>query len=112
MTFPLQRDIVFVPFPFSDLSTTKIRPVLVVSNNKINKTSDFIALAITSQIKYGPYAIQIDKNDLETGFIPKQSEIRCDKIGTFEKKLIRKRLCTLNKTAFSVVRAKLTEIFV
>lgn len=31
-----QSEIVLVPFPYSDLSYTKKRPVLIVSNNEYN----------------------------------------------------------------------------
>jgi len=110
----LQRDIVITRFPFTDLTTAKRRPVLVVSNNAINKGKrnlDFIGLALTSKIRSGPYAIQVDNNDLEAGSLPKQSEIRCDKIGTIEKKVIAKKLCRLNHTAFSAVKSKLDKVF-
>ena len=109
-----QQDIVLAHFPFTDLSATKQRPVLVVSNDNINKnkgTLDFIGLAVTSKIRRTSYAVQIDTNDLETGSLPKQSEIHCDKIGTIEKKLALKRLGKLNNTAFSVVKSKLFEVF-
>jgi len=110
----LQRYIVFAPFPFTDLTTTKQRPILVVSNDAINKgkrSLDFIGLAVTSKIHKGPYAVQIDLNDLKTGSLPKQSEIHCDKICTIEKKLVSKKLCQLNNTAFSIVTSKLAEVF-
>lgn len=112
MTDILQRDIVLVPFPFTDFETTKKRPVLVVSNNDINrKQLDFIGLAITSKIRRGPYSVQAKDSDLEAGSFPKQSEIRCDKIATIKKKLIIKKLCKLNNTVFSFVNDQLSSVF-
>jgi mRNA interferase MazF len=44
-------DVVLVPFPFSDLSTTKVRPALVVSGSLYHTTKpDLILAAITSKI--------------------------------------------------------------
>ena len=44
-------DVVLVPFPFTDLTTQKQRPALVVSSKDFNdSSSDAILLAITSQI--------------------------------------------------------------
>ena len=47
----LQRgDIVLVPFPFSDLSATKVRPAVVVSGSLYHSTEpDLILAAITSR---------------------------------------------------------------
>ena len=44
-----QGDIVLVPVPFTDLSSKKRRPVIVVSNNTYNRQSaDVIVVAMTS----------------------------------------------------------------
>lgn len=44
-------DIVLVPFPFSDLSTTKVRPAIVVSSSLYHTTEpDLILAAITSKV--------------------------------------------------------------
>jgi mRNA interferase MazF len=45
-----QKEIYLVPFPFSDFSGKKVRPVLVLSNNKFNRGEDIIVCAITSKI--------------------------------------------------------------
>ena len=44
-------DLVLVPFPFSDLSATKVRPAVVVSGSLYHATEpDLILAAITSKI--------------------------------------------------------------
>ncbi|HEW79056.1 MAG TPA: type II toxin-antitoxin system PemK/MazF family toxin [Phycisphaerales bacterium] len=114
MIFHKQKDIVLVPFLFTDASTKKRRPALIVSNDTINKnweTPDFVALAITSKIRRGSYGIQIGNDDLKKGSLPSKSEIQCDKIFTIEKSLVIKKLCTLNDTVFSLVKSKLAEVF-
>ena len=45
-------DIVLVPFPFTDQSTAKKRPAVVVSSDAYNqKRPDIIIMAVTSQIR-------------------------------------------------------------
>lgn len=44
-----QREIVLVPFPYSDLTNTKRRPVLIISNDDYNrKFHDVVICVITS----------------------------------------------------------------
>ncbi len=46
---PEQGDILLVPIPFTDLSSQKRRPVIVISNNAYNQaTSDMVVVAMTS----------------------------------------------------------------
>lgn len=46
---PEQGDILLIPIPFTDLSSQKRRPVIVVSNNAYNhKTADIVVVAMTS----------------------------------------------------------------
>lgn len=48
-----QGDILLIPIPFTDLSSSKRRPVLVISNNEYNsRTDDIIVTAITSSIDH------------------------------------------------------------
>ena len=48
----LQRgDVVLVPFPFSDLSATKVRPAVVVSSPLYHATEpDLMLAALTSNV--------------------------------------------------------------
>ena len=45
-------DVVLVPFPFTDQTTTKKRPAVVVSSQAYHRTrADLILMAITSQLR-------------------------------------------------------------
>ncbi|MBS3149183.1 type II toxin-antitoxin system PemK/MazF family toxin [Candidatus Woesearchaeota archaeon] len=53
-----QKDIVLLPVPFSDQSSRKVRPAIVVSNDLINNTSeDVILVPLTSVLKEVSYSI-------------------------------------------------------
>jgi len=84
-------EIVLIPVPFSDLSSVKRRPVLVISNTSHNfSNSDIIVVAITSNLQQN--GIVIETKDLLTGELPKMSVIRCDKIYTLEQRIVIKQL--------------------
>jgi len=84
-------EIVLIPVPFSDLSSVKRRPVLVISNTSHNfSNSDIIVVAITSNLQQN--GIVIGTKDLLTGELPKTSVIRCDKIYTLEQRIVIKQL--------------------
>jgi len=52
-------EIVLIPVPFSDLSSVKRRPVLVISNRAHNSTdSDMIVVAITSNLRQDGIVIE------------------------------------------------------
>ena len=69
-----QRDIILIPIPFTDLSSNKKRPVIIVSNNLYNKNNpDIIVVAWTSNLIFkSEYCIEVDSNNLETGKLPKK----------------------------------------
>ncbi len=91
-----QGEIVIVPFPFSDLSSIKQRPVLVLSNNSYNSSSDdIITCGITSNIKDAKSSILITNKDIESGFIPVESRIKVDKLFTLEKSIIKKKIAKI-----------------
>lgn len=91
-------DIVLVPFPFTDQSSHKKRPAVVVSSNSYNENKpDLIIMAITSQItlplSLGEYQI-IDF--LSSGLL-KPSVIK-PVISTVEKTLIIRKLGQLSSS--------------
>lgn len=99
-----QGDIIIVPFPFSNLSGLKQRPVLILSNNHDNSMSDdIITCGITSNLKDSKHSVLIDNIDLEEGIIPLKSRIKVDKLFTLEKSIIRKKIAKINKNSLNKV---------
>jgi mRNA interferase MazF len=76
---PERGDLLLVPFPFSDLSAVKRRPVLVLTAP--DSYGDFIALPVTSrpQTEHG---LPVFADDLVTGSLPAASWIRTNRIVT------------------------------
>ena len=100
-----------VPFPFSDQSGLKVRPVLVVSNNKFNDNSDdLIVCGITSNLIKDKYSILIDTDDLEEGKLLVSSSIKVENILKINKKLLIKKIGKINQNIFSKVLNKLNKI--
>lgn len=87
-----QREVVLVPFPYSDLSATKRRPVLIVSNNDYNNSfPDILVCVITSNRFEDEYSVNLENEDLEIGILPESSVVKTHKLFTIEKtKIIRK----------------------
>lgn len=90
-----QGDIILIPFPFSDLSNSKVRPAIVLSNSVVNKTSDIICAQITSQVYKDAYSFEIKDADT-TVKLGGTNEIRCHKIFTADKSIIRKKISHLH----------------
>ncbi len=107
-----QKEIVLLPYPFSDLEGTKVRPALVVSNDFFNKKSDdCVMVPLTSVIKDEPYSVIIDQKDLSSGKLLKPSRVRADKIFTVEKRLIIMKIGVISDYAFGRIKAELDKVF-
>lgn len=107
-------DVVFVPFPFTDLSNAKQRPALVVSADAFNVTrDDVLVAAITSQV---PAQLAADEFMIPTGELaacglPKPSIIRLSKLVALHRQLIVKRVGALPVATLAEVMALLRQLF-
>jgi len=100
-----QGEILIVPFPFSNLSNVRQRPVLVLSTFEYNMFSeDVITCGITSNLKDAQCSVLIDNDGLLEGKIPVKSRIKVDKLFTLDKNIIRKKIGRVNKEIFEKVR--------
>ena len=56
-------DVVIIRFPFTDLSSSKKRPALVISNDAVNQTGDYLLVQISSIEKQDMLSLPIAKSD-------------------------------------------------
>ena len=105
-----QGEILLVPIPFSNLSSVKKRPVLLLSSNLHNSSSkDIIVIAITSNlIQKG---IEISSNSLTSGFLPKKSIIKVDKVYTLETGIVIKKIGKINNDVLLNVYNEFVKLF-
>jgi mRNA interferase MazF len=60
-------DVVLVPFPFSDLSTTKVRPAVIVSSTLYHTVEpDLLLVALTSKVLPDPGPLGYILSDWQT----------------------------------------------
>ena len=106
-----QRNIVLIPFPYSDLTTVKQRPVLILSNKEYNEhNEDILCCAITSQERGYEHSVDIQNTDLDNGNLRYDSKVRPNRIFTLEQNKIIKRLGKLNSSKYEEVISNISEM--
>lgn len=106
-----QRNIVLLSFPFSDMKTSKVRPVIVISKNAYNKThQDFIAVPLTTNLKKGKHDLLLKDKDLEKGHLIADSRIKVDRVFSISCELVRMKIGTINKTTHDKIKKILIDL--
>ena len=107
-----QRDMVLLPFPFSDLEGSKVRPAVVISNDEFNRKSfDVLMVPVTSVIKEESHSVLIEQKDLSSGKLLKKSRMRIDKIFNVEKNLVIMKIGLINRDTFDKIKKKILKLF-
>jgi mRNA interferase MazF len=110
-TMPKQGDILLIPIPFTDLSSQKRRPVIVVSNDQYNrKTSDIIVVAMTSNPQVTEYSLSITSSDLVEGALNRPGKIRVDKIYALSQTIVAKTFGQVDDKTLSRIRRRLVNL--
>ncbi len=103
----IKGDIVVLPFPYSDLSSTKKRPAMVLADLE---GEDIILCQVTSQNTRDQYSIALSNSDFETGSLNKPSNIRPNRLFTAEKSIILRKVGTIKRGLFETVVSRLFKI--
>jgi len=103
-------DVILVPFPFTDQSTTKQRPAVVISSSSYNtERPDLILLAITSQVRASLAFGEALVADWQTAGLIKPSVFK-PLITTIEQALVIRRLGKLSTNDKTVLRTVIEKI--
>lgn len=87
MTFDV-FDVVVVPFPFTDNTTTKRRPALILSDAKsFNQQAGQVVMAMITSARNSDWPLDIEIQDLDSAGLPASSIIRM-KLFTLDEHLI------------------------
>ncbi len=101
-------DVVVMPFPFSDLSSNKRRPTLVLADLP---GDDLIVCQITSQILPDPFSVTLETDDFIDVNINLPSLIRITRIFMAESSLVLYRLGKLKKVKQQEVHRQIERLF-
>ena len=100
--------IVVIPFPFSDLSGTKLRPALVLAETGHN---DWLLCQITSKAYVDPSAVRLTNAEISKGSLNTVSFARPMKLFTANIDLITKHVAILNDEIFKKILTVIIESF-
>lgn len=103
----VKGDIVVVPFPFSDLTNSKRRPALVITELM---GDDVILCQITSRNLNDKYSIELNSDDFENGNLNQDSNLRPNRIFTADSHIILYKVGNLKTPKTTEVINKIIEI--
>jgi mRNA interferase MazF len=104
----VKGDVVVLPFPFSNLSSSKRRPALVVA---IASADEVILAQITSRAFNDNYAIELSDTDFSEGGLNVVSNIRPNKLFTAEISIIAYKAGKVQSQKMKDVAAIMSNLF-
>jgi mRNA interferase MazF len=105
---PSAGSVVLVPFPFSDLSQSKLRPAVVLADAG---HGDWVLCQITSSPYSDANAVRLANADFKKGSLRVVSYARPGKLFTANQELLVSEVGILNGTAFDRVLGAVISIF-
>lgn len=104
----MSGEVVVVNFPFTDLSGFSKRPALVLAN--LSGDDTILCQITTQETRFDEYAILLNENNFSYGKLDFSSYIRVNKIFTASRRIVLKKVGTINDKKLKEVKNKLFEI--
>ena len=108
MVAPAVAQVVLIPFPFSDLSGTKLRPAGILADAG---RGDWILCQITSNPYADPKAFPLEGGDFESGSLRSLSFARPGKLFTANTSLIHDQIGLLKPDVFHSLLQSVIRMF-
>jgi mRNA interferase MazF len=97
----MRGDVVVLPYPFTDLKSSKRRPVMILATSSLN---DLIVLPITSKVdRCSKLLCSLNDPDFENGSLALPSSIVADKLFTISEELVVYRVGHLKDDVYGTV---------
>jgi len=100
-------EIVVIPFPFSDLSESKLRPALIISE-LLN--DDYIMFQITSKSYSDLFTYRIMNSAIENGYLKFESYVKYSKVFTANSAIISKSIGKLKSEELKKIIEKFVKL--
>lgn len=100
MVAPTTGAVVLVPFPFSDLSQSMLRPAVVLADAN---RSDWVLCQVTSKAYADPDAVELKDTDFSNGSLKVISYARPGKLFTASSNLMVAEVGVLKKDALKLI---------
>lgn len=94
-------DIILISFPFTDLLSTKKRPVLIIKDE--NEYGDIVCFQITSNARQSNL-YEIPPDDLSEGELKLRSFVKYDKCFTISTQNADKKLAQINQIGLNKIK--------
>jgi mRNA interferase MazF len=107
MAIPSKGSVILIPFPFSDLSKSKLRPAVVLAPSG---KGDWILCQITSKQYIDQKAVEISDQDFQTGSLRVTSFARPGKLFTANNSLIISEVGKLKENILDSIITAVIEI--
>jgi mRNA interferase MazF len=108
---PEQGDVILIPVPFTDLSSQKRRPVIVISNDDYNRQNlDIVVVAMTSNPAQVDHSFRVSKVDLAEGALNRPGTVRPDKIYTLAKAIAQKKFAKVARPVVERIRSEIAAL--
>jgi mRNA interferase MazF len=110
MTAYKKWDLILVSFPFTDFSSDKRRPALIVSPDNFNSGPDVIIAFVTSQINSASKIGDCHLKKWKEAGLPKESMVRM-KFASIDKTIIVKKLGEIEESDRTEIQNTLLSFF-
>jgi mRNA interferase MazF len=110
----MKYKIVLVPFPFDDLSSSKVRPAVCLTD-EIHPYSHIVLAFITSQVSMNPsdtdFVIDSSDADFAQTGLKVSSTVRLHRLMTVSKTIIKRELGELSNNQKAEIENRLRKLF-
>lgn len=107
-----KNDLLLLNYPFSNGTSNKVRPVIVVSNNNYNKRGqDIVVVPLTSNLNKRDFSFVLLQEDLAKGNLLKKSLVKIDRIFSVKKSLVRMKIGIVKEKIHDIIIEDLFKLF-